>query len=393
MKRMFLCEKGLIPGLFFGFLVLLLSLSTPSWAKDILIGLDGPLSGPAASFGLDAINAVNMAIDEINAAGGIQGDKLKVIAKDSMQDPTKARTNAEELVHKDGVIAFFASTLTTNNLASLEVTTKGKVPHIIAGTTSDVVCPAEPGKCNPWVFRLPILNSWQAEKLAIYAVKDMGAKRVALMYDSTGYGLDGKKNLEANMQKLGAKIAISETFSMADVDFTPQLQRICDAQGDAIITWTLGVQVARIVQSMKRLGLSIPVLGSEAITEEGFRKLAGAAAEGVYIADRMPAAYDSKDPKVQAFVKKWRERTKMEEKLAVPSWSVTYYDAVYWLAEGLKKAGTDREKLREALENSSYTGVTGITYTFSPQKHNGRSGPDAVSVVQVKDGALVTPKK
>jgi branched-chain amino acid transport system substrate-binding protein len=195
MKRMFLEEKGFISGLFLGVLVLLLSLSTPSWAKDILIGLDGPLSGPAASFGLDAINAVNMALDEINAAGGIQGDKLKVIAKDSMQDPTKARANAEELVYKDGVVAFFASTLTTNNLASLEVTTKGKVAHIIAGTTSDVVCPPDPGKCNPWVFRLPILNSWQAEKLAIYAVKNLKAKRIALMYDATGYGLDGKKNL------------------------------------------------------------------------------------------------------------------------------------------------------------------------------------------------------
>jgi branched-chain amino acid transport system substrate-binding protein len=368
-------------------------LVSPSWAKDILIGLDGPLSGPAASFGLDALNAVQMAIEEINAAGGIKGNKLKLIAKDSMQDPTKARANAEELVYKDGVVAFFASTLTTNNLASLEVTTKAKVPHIIAGTTSDIVCPDEPGKCHPYVFRLPILNSWQAEKLAIYAVKNLKAKRVALMYDATGYGLDGKKNLEKAMEKMGEKIAISETFNMTDVDFTPQLQRIRDAKADAIITWTLGVQVARIVQSMKRLGMDIPVLGSEAITEAGFRKLAGPAAEGVYIADRMPAAYDSKDPKVQAFVKKWREKTKMEEKLAVPSWSVTYYDAVYWLAEGLKKAETNREKLKEALENSTYTGVTGIKYTFTPQKHNGRNGPEDVYIVQIRDGALVTPKQ
>lgn len=365
----------------------------PAWGKDILIGLDGPLSGPAASFGLDALNAVQMAIEEINAAGGIKGDKLKLIAKDSMQDPTKARANAEELIYKDGVVAFFASTLTTNNLASLEVTTKAKVPHIIAGTTSDVVCPDEPGKCHSYVFRLPILNSWQAQKLASYAVKNLKAKRVALMYDSTGYGLDGKKNLEKAMEKIGQKIAISETFNMTDVDFTPQLQRIRDAKADAIITWTLGVQVARIVQSMKRLGMDVPVLGSEAITEAGFRKLAGSAAEGVYIADRMPAAYDSKDPKVQAFVKKWREKTKMEEKLAVPSWSVTYYDAVYWLAEGLKKASANPEKLKEALENSSYTGVTGIKYTFTPQKHNGRNGPEDVYIVQIRDGALVTPKQ
>jgi branched-chain amino acid transport system substrate-binding protein len=375
------------------FLLAGIFLATTSWAKDILIGLDGPLSGPAASFGLDAINAVNMAVEEINAAGGIKGDLLKVIAKDSMQDPTKARANAEELVYKDGVVAFFASTLTTNNLASLEVTTKAKVSHIIAGTTSDVVCPPEAGKCNPYVFRLPILNSWQAQKLAIYAVKNLKAKRIALMYDSTGYGLDGKKNLEGALPRLGEKTAISETFNMTDVDFTPQLQRIRDAKADAIITWTLGVQVARIVQGMKRLGMDIPVLGSEAITEAGFRKLAGPAAEGVYIADRMPAAYDSKDPKVQAFVKKWREKTKMDEKLAVPSWSVTYYDAVYWLAEGLKKAGPDREKLKGVLENSSFTGITAIQYSFTPQKRNGRNGPEDVSIVQIREGALVTPKQ
>jgi len=388
MKRRFL--RGLGLGLS---LLCAAGIAGPAVAKDILIGLDGPLSGPAASFGLDAINAVNLAVEEINAAGGIKGNKLKVIAKDSMQDPTKARANAEELVHKDGVIAFFASTLTTNNLASLEVTTKAKVLHIIAGTTSDVVCPAEPGKCNPYVFRFPILNSWQAAKLAEYAVKNLGAKAIALMYDSTGYGLDGKKNLEAGLAKLGQKTAISETFNMSDVDFTPQLQRIRDAKADAIITWTLGVQVAHIVKTMKRLGLNLPVLGSEAITEAGFRRLAGEAAEGVYIADRMASAYDSQDPKVQAFLKKWREKTKMEEKLAVPSWSVTYYDATYWLAEGLKKAGADRAKLKEALDNSSYTGVTGITYTFTPEKRNGRNGPEDVFIVQVKDGALVTPKK
>ena len=377
----------------FGILFLASLVSAPSWAKDILIGLDGPLSGPAASFGLDAINAVNLAVEEINAAGGINGDKLKVIAKDSMTDPTKARANAEELVYKDGVVAFFASTLTTNNLASLEVTTKGKVPHIIAGTTSDVVCPSETGKCNPYVFRLPILNSWQVEKLAIYAVKNLGAKKIALMYDATAYGLDGKKNLEAGLAKMGQKTVINETFNMSDVDFTPQLQRIREAGADAIITWTLGVQVAHITKTMKRLGMNMPVLGSEAITEAGFRKLAEEAAEGVYIADRMASAYDSKDPKVQAFVKKWREKTKMDEKLAVPSWSVTYYDAVYWLAEALKKSGVDREKLKDALENSSYTGITGIKYTFTPQKHNGRNGPEDVFIVQVKDGALVTPAK
>jgi branched-chain amino acid transport system substrate-binding protein len=375
------------------FALLLVLAASPAPAKDILIGLDGPLSGPAASFGLDAINAVNLAVDEINAGGGINGNKLKLVAKDSMQDPTKARANAEELVYKDGVIAFFASTLTTNNLASLEVTTKAKVPHIVAGTTSDVVCPAEIGKCNPYVFRLPILNSWQAEKLAVYAVKNLKAKRIALMYDSTGYGLDGKKNLEAALTKMGEKTAIAETFNMTDMDFTPQLQRIRDAKADAIITWTLGVQVARIVQSMKRLNVDVPVLGSEAITEAGFRNLAGAAADGVYIADRMAAAYDSQDPKVQAFLKKWREKTKMDAKLAVPSWSVSYYDAVYWLADALKKTGPDREKLKEALESSTYTGVTGITYAFTLQKHNGRGGPDDVFIVQVKDGALVTPKQ
>ncbi len=367
--------------------------TTPSWAKDILIGLDGPLSGPAASFGLDAINAVNMAVEEINAAGGIKGDKLKVIAKDSMTDPTKARANAEELVYKDGVVAFFASTLTTNNLASLEVTTKGKILHIIAGTTSDVVCPAEPGKCNPYVFRFPILNSWQAMKLAEYAVKNLGSKKIALMYDSTGYGLDGKKNLEAGLAKLGQKTAISETFNMSDVDFTPQLQRIRDAQADAIITWTLGVQVAHITKTMKRLGMTLPVLGSEAITEAGFRRLAGDTAEGVYIADRMASTYDSKDSKVQAFLKKWREKTKMDEKLAVPSWSVTYYDATYWLAEGLKKAGADRAKLKEALDSSTYAGVTGITYSFSPEKRNGRKGPEDVYTGQAECGARGGPEK
>jgi branched-chain amino acid transport system substrate-binding protein len=121
------------------------------------------------------------------------------------------------------------------------------------------------------------------------------------------------------------------------------------------------------------------------------RNLAKGAADGIFIADRMRAAYSDPNPKVKAVMDRYLKEYKTDPKMAVPSWTITYYDAVNWVAQAIKKVGTDRKKVRDALENSdAFVGVTGIKYTFSPKEHNGRS-PEAVHIVMVKDGRLVDP--
>ena len=357
--------------------------------EPIKLGMTGALTGPGSDLGLDALHGMEMAIKDINDAGGIDGRPLEIISRDDQYDPSKAVTFAKELVFKEKVVAFFPSTATTPNLASEQVTLPAKVPHLIAGTTSDIVCPV--GKCDPCAFRLSILNSWQGMALADFAANKVKAKKVALLYDNTEYGKDGRDMLLPPLKKNGLEPVYEGTFSLGDVSFTAQVKGAKDAGADCIITWSLGAEVARIALEKKKQKFDVPLLGSEAITMGIFRSLGGAAAEGTYIADRMRAAYSDPNPAVKKFMERYLETYKKDPKMAVPSWTITYYDTVMWLADAMKQVGPDRAKIRDALENSgTYTGVTGIKYTFGPDKHNGR-GPEAVSIVMVKDGKLVDP--
>ncbi|UCF85872.1 MAG: ABC transporter substrate-binding protein [Desulfobacteraceae bacterium] len=358
-------------------------------ADPIKLGMTGALSGPGSDLGLDALYGMEMAVKDINDAGGINGRPLKIISRDDQYDPSKAVTFAKELVFKENVVAFFPSTATTPNVASEQVTLPAKVPHLIAGTTSDIVCPV--GKCNPYAFRLSILNSWQGMALADFAANSIKAKKIALLYDNTEYGMDGRKMLLPALEKYGLKPVYEGTFSLGDVSMTAQVKGAKDAGADCVITWSLGAEVARIVLEKKKQKYDVPLLGSEAITMANFRSLAGGAADGTYIADRMRAAYSDPDPQIKKFMDRYLETYKKDPNMAVPSWTITYYDTVMWLAEALKKVGPDRAKIRDALESSgTFVGVTGIKYTFSASKHNGRS-PEAVSIVMVKDGRLVDP--
>jgi branched-chain amino acid transport system substrate-binding protein len=359
-------------------------------AEPIKFGMTGALSGPGASLGLDALHGMEMAVKDINSRGGINGSTIEIIPRDDEYDPSKALTFAKELVYKENVVVFFPSTATTPNLASEQVTLPAHVPHIIAGTTSDIVCPVD--GFDPYAFRLSILNSWQAKKLAEFAVKQLHAKKIAIMYDSTEYGQDGRRMLVPELAKLGITPIYEYSLNLGDVDFTAPLTKINALGADAIITWTLGAEVAHIALDKEKLGYrQIRLLGSEAITMAELRNLAKGAADGIFIADRMRAAYSDPNPKVKAFMNRYLKAYKTDPKMAVPSWTITYYDAVNWVAHAIKKVGPDREKVRDALENSgTFVGVTGIKYSFSPKKHNGRS-PEAVHIVMVKDGRLVDP--
>jgi len=351
-------------------------------AEPIKFGMTGALSGPGASLGLDALHGMEMAVEEINAKGGINGRPIDIIPRDDEYDPSKALTFAKELVYKEKVVVFFPSTATTPNLASQQVTLPAHVPHIIAGTTSDIVCPEE--GCDPYAFRLSILNSWQGKKLAEFVVKRLKAKKIAIMYDSTEYGQDGRRMLVPSLAILGVKPIYEGSLNLGDVDFTAHLTKINSLGADAIITWTLGAEVAHIALDRKKLGY-----GHIKLAE--LRNLAKDAADGIYIADRMRAAYSDPNPRVKEFMDRYLKKYKTDRKMGVPSWTITYFDAVNWVAQALEKAGLDRDKVRDALEDSgTFVGVTGIKYAFSPKKHNGR-GPEAVEIVMVKDGKLVDP--
>jgi branched-chain amino acid transport system substrate-binding protein len=361
-------------------------------AQDtIKVGMNGALTGPCSVLGKDALAGVELALEEINGAGGIKGKKIELLVKDDECKPPVALNWAKQFVEKDRVVAYIPSTNTTPNLTSLQVTVPAGVPHIIAGTTSDVVCPPAGGSkaCDSNVIRLSILNSWQADAIVKFVLDKQQAKKVALMYDSTEYGQDGSKLLLAALEKRGVKPVYAGTFELAEKNFKPYLTRAKEAGADMILTWTLDFVVAQIAIQKKELGMGdVKMIGSSAITGGALRTLGKEAVEGVYMADGMPAANQSSDPKLKELMTRYQKKYGVDPKMAIPYWTTTYYDAMHLLARKLNEVGPDRAALAKALSNAGTFPGTQVTYSVSPDKRNGRS-PDGVYIVQVKDGALV----
>lgn len=361
-------------------------------AQDtIKIGMNGALTGPCSVLGKDALAGVELALEEINGAGGIKGKKIELLVKDDECKPPVALNWARQFVEKDRVVAYIPSTNTTPNLTSLQVTVPAGVPHIIAGTTSDVVCPP-PGAgkaCEPNVVRLSILNSWQADAIVKFVVDKLQAKKVALMYDSTEYGQDGSKLLLAALEKRGVKPVYAGTFELAEKNFKSYLTKVNEAGADTILTWTLDFVVAQIAIQKKELGMKdVRMIGSSAITGGALRTLGKDAVEGVYMADGMPSALQSSDPKLKDLMARYQKKYNVDPKMAIPYWTTTYYDATQLLARKLNEVGPDRAALAKALSSAGTFTGTQVSYTIAPDKRNARS-PDSVVIVQVKDGTLV----
>jgi branched-chain amino acid transport system substrate-binding protein len=363
-------------------LTLLCGFAVPVGA-EIKVGMGNVLSGPVAGWGLDAQAGLEMAIEEINAAGGLLGEKVVLLARDDALDTTKAALQAEELIYKENVLAYFASTITGSAKATLPVAVKAKTPAILAAQQSDITCPwqcvgKEKGCCDPWVFRLSGTVSRQAEAMVLMARDKLKGKAIALMHDNIGYGLEWKKDLTAAAKKHGINFVASEMFPLMEIDHTAALTRVNEAGADVIVVGTLGAAAGRIYNTMKKLGMKQPLLLCEATLELAFRQTAENMGDGAYVASIQSQPYDTKDAKFKAFAKKWSQKYAnlgYSDVLLTTPHGFNYYDAMKFFAAAVKKAGSkDKEKIREAMDNlGPFKSISGIEYLITPEKHGGVS--------------------
>jgi len=372
----------------------LLAATGAAQAQDtIKVGMNGALTGPCASLGKDALHGLELAVDEINAKGGVKGRKIELLVKDDECKPPMALQWAKQFVDRDNVVAYFPSTNTTPNLASLQATVPAGVPHIIAGTTSDVLCPPAGGAkpCDANVVRLSILNSWQATAIVDFVQNNLKGQKIALLHDSAEYGQDGGKRLTEEMTRRGIKPVYVGTFEMAEKNFKPHLTKVKEAGADVIVTWTLDFVVAQMALQKKELGLSLPLIGTNALTGVPMRTLGKDAVEGIYMTDGMTSAVQTTNAALKSLMQQYQQKYKTEARHGISYFTVTYYDAMHLLARTMEQVGTDRAAIAKALASAGKSNGIVAEYDFSPDKRNGRDPATAVKVVRVKDGALVNP--
>ncbi len=349
-------------------------------AEPYRIGAAFALTGPAAVIGDPSAKIAEMLLDEINAAGGINGHQVEMITYDTESDPTKAVTVIRRLIDKDKVLAIIGPTTTGSAMASIKFIQESEVPVVACVGGSPVVIPVK-----KWVFKSPQTGILAVERLYDHFSKE-GIKKVAILTSSGGFGDSGRKALVAKAQPLGFEIVADERYNDKDTDMSTQLTAIKGKDAQAIVVWGIGPAPAIISKNAKQLGVTVPIFMSHGVADPNFIKMAGDAAEGIMmpasrfiVADKLA---DS-DPN-KAFLMDVKK--KYEAKYGPVSTHTGYaYDALRIIEMALAEAGADRAGIRDAIERTKgYVGING-TFNMSPEDHNGLT-KDSLVMVRVKNG-------
>jgi branched-chain amino acid transport system substrate-binding protein len=252
--------------------------------------------------------------------------------------------------------------------------------------------PSDPASRPRWTFKSPYRTAHAMERILIY-LKGQGIQRLGMIYSNEGFGKDGQKVLETLAPTYGITVVASEAFEPKDVDMTVQLTRIASRQADALLAWTVGPAMGIIAKNARQLGIAKPLFQCHGAGDPIFWKVAGEAGEGammpsskIVVADQL-SADDPQREKIQAFVKAYRTKFGQE-----PGTMVAYgADAAYIVIEAIRKAGTERAKIREAIENTrGYAGISGV-YNLSAEDHNGLGVKDIVMIRATKGGWQLLP--
>lgn len=331
------------------------STTTTSGGNEIVIGEYGSLTGAQADFGKQTDQGIQLAVEEVNATGGVeQGGKksmIKLITDDDKSQAQLAETSVKRLIDEKNVTAILGEVASSASLAGGKVCQDKGVPMISPSSTNVDVT-----KGRDFVFRVCFLDSYQAAVVARYAIDGLKAKNVAIFTNksqaySTGFSTEFKKAFE----KYGGKIVAEKAYSQDDQDFRGGLTALKGANPDAILVPGYYNDAGSIVKQARDLGIKVPLLGGDGWSSAQLLTIGGPAVDGCYFSDHMSI----KDPKpvVQDFVKNYKKKFNAEP----TSMSALGYDAAKILFDSIKRSKSmDKKDIRDAIaQTKDFNGVTG----------------------------------
>lgn len=341
------------------------------------LGLICPLSGSSAVSGQILKNATEMAVNEINEAGGINGEIQIVLAEvDDEGVPATSVTAMQKLVEQDKVNAVIGAQASSCTLANMEITKAAKIPQITPASSNVAVTQSG----NPYIYQMTATDELHMRNIMKYMADENGAKSFAILYESSDFGTGGYKIASSVCGDYGLTMADSEVYNAGDTDFSVVLGKMQQANPDFFIFWGYHTEVAMICKQMQQYGISYPVIGQGYNSPE-LTNLGGAAVEGVMIDTAFDAA--NPDEKVQEFDKKYTELYGEGYDQNAPQ----SYDAVYVIKDAVErciadgKDYRDGEVLNEYIGSTSWNGVTGVT-TFD---ENGRMDKELL-IIAIENG-------
>ena len=362
--------------LFFLAFCAVLAVAGSLFAQDtIKIGEFGSLSGDNASFGTSQNNGVQMAVEEINAAGGVLGKKIDLTVEDNMTKQGETTTIARKLISQDHVVAIIGEVASSKTLEAAPIAQAAKIPLIATAATNPKVT-----QTGDYVFRVCFTDDFQAVVIARFVLEKLKQKKIAFMTDVKQDYSVGLTNIAKDyLAKNGGNIVKEQSYSSGDKDFRAQLTDIKSANPDVIIITGYYPEASLIAKQARQFGIKATLVGGDGWDGSSLIPVGGKAIEGAYFSNHFST--EDKSPLVQDFVKKYKQKYN-----AVPdAFAALGYDATKLLADAIKRAGsTDPEKIRAAIQDTKeFPGVSGkITIGTD------RNAVKSAVIVTIKDGAL-----
>ena len=340
----------------------------------IKIGEYASLTGGTATFGISSHEGTLLAIEEINAAGGVLGKKLELLTEDTLSKAGEPATVVNKLITRDGVVAVLGEVASSRSLEAAPICQQNNIPMISPSSTNPDVT-----KTGDYIFRVCFIDSFQGTVMANFATKTLKAKRVAVLTDvKSDYSKGLAKFFKEKFRANGGEISVELDFNTGDKDFKAQLTAIKAANPDGVFVPGYYTECALISVQAKQLGLTVPLFGGDGWESSVLFEIGGDAVNGNYLSTHYSPEVGSELSKhfVEAYKKRWNGKT--PDALAACG-----YDSALVLADAIKRAGTtDGAKVRDALAaTKDYPCITGKTTLDAA-----RNATKAAVIITVKDG-------
>ena len=362
-------------------------LATPVFAGNtIKIGEIATVTGDFAAYGVAEVEAVKMAVKEINAKGGILGKKVEVVMYDCRTRNEDMVNAARRLVQQDKVTAVIGPSGSGLCIAASPVFNSGKVPHLGTLPTNPNVTKDEKGKVKPYNFRICFLDPYQGKMLAVFAAKDMKWKKAAILYDvSSDYSHGLREFFTKSFKDYGGKIVADEGHRGEDVDFRAQLTKIMQSNPDVLVLPTMGKCLPLAVKQAREMGMKQPIIGGDGYGDFMWEIAGKEAMKNTFWISHVA----KEDPALKNFFAKYKKQagTECQEFMN----AVMAYDCVFWLKDAIERAKSDDPvKVRAALETTKNLKLMHATLTMDefhdPKDKDG-------FILEAKDGKAVFYKK
>jgi branched-chain amino acid transport system substrate-binding protein len=360
--------------------LLLAGCGKPAAAPDaggdkIKVGEFASLTGSEATFGQSSHNGTRLAVDELNAAGGLLGKKIELLTEDNQSQAGQSATVVRKLISSDGVVAILGEVASSRSLEAAPICQQNKIPMISPSSTNPKVT-----EVGDFIFRVCFIDPFQGTVMANFAQKTLKLQNVAVLTDvKSDYSVGLAKFFKEGFTAAGGKVAAEQNYSGGDKDFNAQLTSIKAANPDGIFVPGYYTEVGLIALQAKQLGLTVPIFGGDGWESSALVPIGGAALEGDYFSTHFSP--QDTTPAVQNFVKKYQAQFKD----APDAMAALGYDSAMILADAIKKTGTtDGAKIRDALAaEKDFSGVSGLITIDAA-----RNASKPAVILEIKNGAF-----